>query len=81
MLCLRGLDISLKTLGPAYRIVCRQIEQPSSISEERSDEGGRAMGDGVKGDGAKVLAVTSGFVVPPPFALMHCDMLQVFTKG
>ena len=29
----------------------------------------------------EVLAVTSGFVLPPPLALMHCDMLQVFTKG
>ena len=38
---------------------------------------------GRKTDGRdkEVLAVTSGFVLPPPFALMHCDMLQVFTKG
>eukprot|EP00775_Hariotina_reticulata_P011133 gene11133-11286_t len=53
----RGLHISLKTLGPGYRIICR---------------------DG--GEGGKILGVTSGFVAPL-FGLMHCDTLQIFTKG
>ena len=35
---------------------------------------------GVGGPG-RVLAVTSGFLVPPPVGLMHCDALQVFTRG
>lgn len=54
---LRGLNISLKTLGPLYRIVCRAAE-----------------------DETKIFAVTNGFVAPP-FKLVHCDTLQVFTRG
>ncbi|KAG1674713.1 hypothetical protein FOA52_013548 [Chlamydomonas sp. UWO 241] len=61
----RGLSITLATLGPGYRIECR----------EAAGSGSSGGGDG------KLLAVTNGFVVPPPFGLMHCDTLQVFTKG
>lgn len=32
------------------------------------------------GGPGRVLAVTSGFLVPP-LRLMHCDTLQVFTRG
>lgn len=53
----RDLHISLKTIGPAYRIVCR----------DHSESG-------------PILAVTSGFLIPF-LGLMHCDMLQIFTKG
>ena len=28
-----------------------------------------------------VLAVTEGWVLPPPLRLMHCDTLQIFTAG
>ncbi|KAF5828350.1 hypothetical protein DUNSADRAFT_17749 [Dunaliella salina] len=52
-----GLSISVKDLGPFYRIVCRE-----------GDEKGR------------ILALTTGFVAPL-FGLMHCDTLQVFTRG
>ena len=50
------MELTLKALGPAYRIVCRDARS------------------------GKVLGVTSGFVVSP-LRLMHCDALQVFTKG
>ncbi|KAG2496074.1 hypothetical protein HYH03_005993 [Edaphochlamys debaryana] len=53
----RGLDITVKDLGPFYRVVVR---------------------DG--GPEGKVVGVTTGFVAPP-FGLMHCDTLQIFTKG
>lgn len=53
----RNLSLGLKTLGPFYRIVCRD-----------GDEDG------------KILAVTSGFIMPP-LSLMHCDTLQIFTRG
>ncbi|GIL57939.1 hypothetical protein Vafri_13126 [Volvox africanus] len=53
----RGLAISVKELGPFYRIVCR----------DGSEEG-------------QVLGVTSGFVAPW-FGIMHCDTLQIFTRG
>lgn len=49
--------MTLKTLGPAYRITCR---------------------DG--GKGGQILAVTNGFVIPF-LGLMHCDTLQIFTRG
>ncbi len=89
---IRGLEISLKTLGPAYRIVCRDAAEPSS--NNGSSSGGSGSGRrrrssaelaaeeaaaGVGGPG-RVLAVTSGFLVPP-LRLMHCDTLQVFTRG
>ena len=45
----RGVTLTLRTLGPAYRIVCRAA----------AGSGGGAAGEG------KVLAVTSGFVAPP----------------
>ncbi|GAX79491.1 hypothetical protein CEUSTIGMA_g6932.t1 [Chlamydomonas eustigma] len=140
----RGMSISLKTLGPFYRIVCREeaserceshvstattggtasendtpvnslypskrstSSKPDALKDtlqnlshqqnvgsvtssvdsvdkrlpgtlavgsvtHREDEGGASS--------KKVLAVTTGFVLPPPFALMHCDTLQVFTSG
>ncbi|KAF6257929.1 hypothetical protein COO60DRAFT_1168838 [Scenedesmus sp. NREL 46B-D3] len=53
----RGLHMSLKTLGPGYRITCR---------------------DG--GENGPILGATAGFVAPA-FGLMHCDTLQVFTRG
>lgn len=53
----RGVDISLKTLGPVYRITCRE-------------------GD----NNGKVIGATSGFIIPF-VGLMHCDTLQIFTKG
>uniref|UniRef100_A0A7S3QNX9 Uncharacterized protein n=2 Tax=Dunaliella tertiolecta TaxID=3047 RepID=A0A7S3QNX9_DUNTE len=52
-----GLSITVKDLGPFYRIVCR----------EGNEEG-------------RILALTTGFVAPL-FGLMHCDTLQVFTRG
>ncbi|GFR44528.1 hypothetical protein Agub_g5798 [Astrephomene gubernaculifera] len=53
----RGLSITVKELGPFYRIVCRD-----------GDSTGRVVG------------VTSGFTAPL-FGIMHCDMLQIFTRG
>eukprot|EP00879_Flechtneria_rotunda_P018131 GHRR01019013.1.p1 GENE.GHRR01019013.1~~GHRR01019013.1.p1 ORF type:complete len:156 (+),score=27.14 GHRR01019013.1:208-675(+) len=53
----RGLHITLKMLGPAYRIVCRD--------------------GGTKGP---IVGVTAGFVAPL-FGLMHCDMLQIVSRG
>jgi hypothetical protein len=74
-------------VGPSYRIVCRDAEASSSEQRPRDSsaatrawEAAQEAAAGVGGAG-RVLAVTSGFVVPPPLALMHCDTLQVFTKG
>ena len=53
----RGLHLSVKDLGPLYRIVCR----------EGNEDG-------------KILGITNGFVAPL-LGLMHCDTLQVFTRG
>ncbi|KAL4420811.1 hypothetical protein ABPG75_010467 [Micractinium tetrahymenae] len=78
----RGLEISVKTLGPFYRIVCRDaVERQPDVRRASSLERAAAeAGEGVGGSG-RVLAVTSGFLVPPPLGLMHCDTLQVFTRG
>lgn len=54
----RGTSITVKTLGPVYRIVCRDGNESGPI-----------------------LGVTNGFLLPPPLGLMHCDTLQIFTKG
>ncbi|KAL4451281.1 hypothetical protein ABPG77_009353 [Micractinium sp. CCAP 211/92] len=78
----RGLEISVKTLGPAYRIVCRDTtdRQPDRRRASSMERAAAEAGEGVGGTG-RVLAVTSGFLVPPPLGLMHCDTLQVFTRG
>ncbi|KAI3430689.1 hypothetical protein D9Q98_005278 [Chlorella vulgaris] len=81
---LRGLELSIRTLGPFYRIVCRDAA-PASRSKGRrapssAERAAEEAAAGVGGSG-RVLAVTSGFVVPQPVGLMHCDTLQVFTKG
>ena len=55
----RGLALTLKTLGPFYRIVIR---------------------DAPGGEPGAVLAVSSGFTVPA-MGLMHCDSLEIFTRG
>lgn len=52
----RDLQLTVRELGPLYRIVCR---------DGKSD---------------KIVGVTSGFIVPM-LGLMHCDTLQIFTKG
>ena len=58
--CGRGLSLTLKTLGPFYRIVIR---------------------DGAPGaEPGAILAVSSGFTVPA-MGLMHCDSLEIFTRG
>ncbi|GLC38882.1 hypothetical protein PLESTB_001714300 [Pleodorina starrii] len=54
----RGLELSVKDLGPFYRVVCRN---------------GGADG--------QILGVTNGFVAPWFGGIMHCDMLQIFTRG
>ena len=59
----------------------QQQQQQQQGSRQSSEAGGRGGGGASGGGDGRVLAVTSGFVLPPPFALMHCDMLQVFTKG
>jgi hypothetical protein len=41
---------------------------------------GLETGTGVPSRG-RVLATTTGFVVPRPVSLMHCDTLQIFTRG
>ncbi|KAK9838153.1 hypothetical protein WJX81_004628 [Elliptochloris bilobata] len=56
----RGLALTLKTLGPFYRVVIRD-----------------GAPGGVLG---VVLAVSSGFTVPA-MGLMHCDSLEIFTRG
>lgn len=78
----RGLEISVKTLGPFYRIVCRDAQAPAASSRPPSsaERAAEEAAAGVGGRG-RVLAVTSGFVVPAPLGLMHCDTLQVFTQG
>ncbi|GIL78233.1 hypothetical protein Vretimale_7607 [Volvox reticuliferus] len=53
----RGLAVSVKELGPFYRIVCR----------DGSEDG-------------EILGFTNGFVAPW-FGIMHCDTLQIFTRG
>ena len=55
----RGLALTLKTLGPFYRIVIR---------------------DAPGGEPGAILAVSSGFTVPA-MGLMHCDSLEIFTRG
>lgn len=79
---LRGLEISVKTLGPAYRIVCRDAadRQPDARRASSMERAAAEAGAGVGGAG-RVLAVTSGFLVPPPLGLMHCDTLQVCHAG
>ena len=77
----RNLEITLKTLGPFYRIVCRDAASNASASSSSSGRDSDGSWSSSEGEG-RVLAVTSGFVVPPPLGgLMHCDMLQVFTRG
>ncbi len=68
----------MKTLGPAYRIVCRDTtdRQPDMRRASSMERAAAEAGEGVGGAG-RVLAVTSGFLVPPPLGLMHCDTLQV----
>lgn len=68
----------MKTLGPAYRIVCRDASDPQPDTRRASsmERAAAEAGAGVGGAG-RVLAVTSGFLVPPPLGLMHCDTLQV----
>ncbi|PSC70810.1 Viral IAP-associated factor [Micractinium conductrix] len=78
------MELSVKSLGPTYRIVCRDSvaapppdpRRPPSSAERTAEEAGAGVGGA-----GRVLAVTSGFLVPPPLGLMHCDMLQVFTKN
>jgi hypothetical protein len=53
----RGFALHRRTLGPFYRIVCRE-----------------------GGEDGRILGVTAGFVAPP-FGLVHCDTLQIFTRG
>jgi hypothetical protein len=53
----KNIDLSLKTIGPFYRIVCRDTSSPDTI-----------------------LAMTNGFLMTP-LRLMHCDTLQIFTRG
>jgi hypothetical protein len=48
----RGLRVSVSSLGPFYRVVCRDTAEPSSASKGDQDEGGRIVG------------VTTGFVAP-----------------
>lgn len=75
--------MSVKSLGPFYRVVCRDATALSPAAAGRiptsAEIAAEEAGAGVGGPG-RVLAVTSGFVVPP-LRLMHCDMLQVFTRG
>lgn len=78
------MEISTKVLGPFYRIVCRDTAASSSSGSGRAPSSAeRAAEEAAAGVGGRgcVLAVTSGFLVPPPLGLMHCDTLQVFTKG
>ena len=75
------MELSVKSLGPTYRIVCRDTvaapppdpRRPPSSAERTAEEAGAGVGGA-----GRVLAVTSGFLVPPPLGLMHCDMLQVW---
>ena len=55
----------------------KQLQHKQRHAPAGRDEEGKSE----KAQRDAVLAVTSGFVLPPPFALMHCDMLLVFTKG
>ena len=36
--------------------------------------------DAAGDEGGRILGVTSGFLLTP-LGLMHCDMLQIFTRG
>lgn len=85
----RGMSVSVKDLGPFYRVVCRDLSGSSSSSSQAggsssSSSGGSSsgMGGGQAGDeeGGRVLGVTTGFVAPL-FGIMHCDTLQIFTRG
>eukprot|EP00892_Ulva_mutabilis_P003272 jgi/Ulvmu1/1316/UM011_0044.1 len=52
----RGISLTVKDLGPLYRISCRRDS------------------DGI------ILATTNGWINPLP-RFMHCETLQVFTRG
>lgn len=64
--------------------MCRDAAPPAPLPPGRfrssADLAAEEAAGGVGGPG-RVLAVTSGFLLPPPLGLMHCDTLQVFTQG
>jgi uncharacterized membrane protein YgcG len=87
----KGLALTLKTLGPFYRIVCREAAGAggggggasggSNSSSSNSSSSSSSSNEGSsKGSEGKLLGVTAGFLAPP-FKLAHCDTLQVFTRG
>jgi hypothetical protein len=63
-----------------------QEENPQQGPNQGTSQPNQSRGTGRTGQesdeagGGKILALTTGFVAPP-FGLMHCDTLQVFTKG
>lgn len=97
----RGMHLALKTLGPFYRITCRDGKQGFALTPWFVGARGlssrslgwkhgaahaaapdaalvrNAFAGGAEG---RILGVTNGFVAPM-FGLIHCDTLQIFTKG
>ncbi|KAG2430833.1 hypothetical protein HXX76_009807 [Chlamydomonas incerta] len=97
----RGMSITVKDLGPFYRVVCRDASsQAGGSSSSGSSSSGSSSGsssssgsisraggqqeakkeEGEGEEGGRVLGVTTGFVAPL-LGIMHCDTLQIFTKG